>query len=112
VIITASQTNECQFCVSSHCDLVAIADIVAEPLALVADPSGLVPRERLAVEFTQAAMHDSNAVPEPLMAAIHEQFSEAEVVELAFLVGYITMLNTFNNLLGVVYHGEYSLLAS
>jgi hypothetical protein len=27
-------------------------------------------------------------------------------------VGYITMLNTFNNLLGVRYHGEYSLLAS
>jgi AhpD family alkylhydroperoxidase len=112
VIITASQTNECQFCVNSHCDLVALADIVADPLAVVADPSDLVPRERLAVEFTKAAMHDSNAVPEPLMAAVHEHFADPEVVELAFLVGYITMLNTFNNLLGVRYHGEYSLLAS
>jgi alkylhydroperoxidase family enzyme len=112
VIITASQTNECQFCVSSHCDLVAIADIVQDPLAVVADPSGLVPRERLAVEFTNAAMHDSNAVPDDLMASVHEHFTDPEIVELAFLVGYITMLNTFNNLLAVRYHGEYSLLAS
>jgi alkylhydroperoxidase family enzyme len=112
VIITASQANACQFCERSHCDLVDIADIVAEPLTLVADPSDLVPRERLAVEFTKAAMRDSNAVPEPLMAAVHEHFTDPELVELAFLVGYITMLNVFNNLLAVRYHGEYSLLAS
>jgi alkylhydroperoxidase family enzyme len=112
VIITASQANECQFCESSHCDLVGIADIIDEPLRVVADPSGLEPRERLAVEFTKASMHDSNAVPEPLMAAVHEHFTDPELVELAFLVGYITMLNVFNNLLAVRYHGEYSLLAS
>ena len=28
VIITSSKTNECQFCTSSHCDLVDIAGIV------------------------------------------------------------------------------------
>ena len=28
VIITASKTNDCQFCTYSHCDLVDIADIV------------------------------------------------------------------------------------
>ena len=32
VIITASETNECQFCTYSHCDLVDIAGIVANPL--------------------------------------------------------------------------------
>ena len=112
VIITASESNDCQFCTSSHCDLVAIADILEDPLAVVADPSSLEPRERLAVEYTKAAMHDSNNLPESFMAIIHENFSDPELVELAFLVGYITMLNTFNNLLAVRYHGEYSLLAS
>ena len=110
VIITASEHNVCQFCVSSHCDLVDIADIVAEPLAVIADPGSLVPRERLAIEYTRAAMSDSNAVPEPLMKSLHEQFSDPELVELSFLIGYINMLNLFNNLLGVRYHGEYSLL--
>ena len=40
VIITASQTNECQFCTNSHCDLVHISDIIEEPLAVVADHRG------------------------------------------------------------------------
>jgi AhpD family alkylhydroperoxidase len=110
VIITASERNVCQFCVSSHCALVDIADILAEPLAVIANPESLAPRERLAVEYTRAAMTDSNGVPETLMQAIHRHFSDPELVELSFLVGYINMLNLFNNLLGVRYHGEYSLL--
>jgi alkylhydroperoxidase family enzyme len=57
-------------------------------------------------------MFDSNAVPQPLMDEVHEHFSDPELVELAFLIGYINMLNVFNNLLQVRYHGEYSLLAS
>ena len=110
VIITASQTNECQFCTFSHCDLVDVADIVDQPLEVVADPSGLVPRERLAIEYTRAAMHDSNHVPDALQAQLHEHFTDPELVELSFLIGYINMLNLFNNLLGVRYNGEYALL--
>ena len=110
VIITASKTNECQFCTESHCDLVDLADILKDPLTLVDEPASLAPRERLAVAYTRAAMADSNAVPEPLARQLKEQFSGPELVELTFLIGYINMLNLFNNALGVRYHGEYSLL--
>ena len=44
VIITASQTNECQFCEHSHCDLVSIGDIVADPLMVIATPEAMAPR--------------------------------------------------------------------
>ena len=111
VIITASHENDCQFCVNSHCDLVSIASILDEPLTLVAQPETLVPRERLAIEYTRAAMADSNHIPEPLMGQLHEQFSDPELVELSFLIGYINMLNLFNNLLEVRYSGEYQALA-
>jgi len=110
VIIAASHTNDCQFCVNSHCDLVDIADIVHEPLVAIERPESLVPRERLAIEYTRAVMADSNAIPEALVQQLHEQFSDPELVELTFLVGYINMLNLFNNSLNVRYHGEYSLL--
>jgi alkylhydroperoxidase family enzyme len=110
VIITASTTNDCQFCTFSHCDLVDIADIVAEPLVVIEDPAALVPRERIAIEYTRAVMADSNHIPEPLAQQLHELFSDPELVELTFLVGYINMLNLFNNSLQVRYHGEYSLL--
>ena len=112
VIIAASEANDCQFCTSSHCDLVHIAGIVDEPLANVADPSALATRERLAIEYTKAAMADSNHVPAALMASLKSTFSDAELVELAFLVGFINMLNLFNNGLGVRYGGEYALLAT
>jgi alkylhydroperoxidase family enzyme len=111
VILTASQSNDCQFCTESHCDLVDLGAILDAPLDLVARPLELAPRERLAVEFTRAAMHDSNHIPEPVWAQVREAFGEPEIVELAFLVGYINMLNLFNNILGVRYHGDYRALA-
>jgi alkylhydroperoxidase family enzyme len=110
VIITASAVNDCQFCVNSHCDLVDIADIVDEPLVVIEHPEALVERERLGIEYTRAAMTDSNAIPERLMERLHEHFSDPELVELTFLIGYINMLNLFNNCLNVRYNGEYGLL--
>ena len=110
VIITASQTNTCQFCTESHCDLVDIADIVDEPLVVIENTESLSERERLGVAYTRAAMHDSNAIPEWLVADLHAHFTDPEYVELSFLVGFINMLNLFNNLLQVRYSGEYRLL--
>ena len=111
LIITASTTNECQFCTSSHVDLVGIADIVQDPLIAIEQTDGLAPRERLAIEYTRAAMADSNAIPDALVAQVHEHFTDPEMVELSFLIGYINMLNLFNNLLQVRYHGDYAILA-
>jgi len=111
VIITASHTNDCQFCTNAHCDIVDMAGLVDEPLAVIEQPASLPPRERLAVAYTRAAMADSNAIPEPLWAELHAAFSDPELVELTFLIGYINMLNLFNNCLGVHYRGDYRLLA-
>ena len=110
VIITASQSNDCQFCVNSHCDLVDLAGIVEDPLTAIDQPESLAPRERVAVEYTRAAMTDSNDVSEALASRLHEHFTDPELVELSFLIGYINMLNLFNNLLQVRYSGEYRLL--
>ena len=110
VIITASKSNDCQFCTSSHCDLVDIADIVKDPLVVIEHAAGLPQRERLAIEYTRAAMTNSNAIPDALSQQLHEHFSDPELVELTFLIGFINMLNLFNNCLQVRYNGEYSLL--
>ncbi|HEY7847254.1 MAG TPA: carboxymuconolactone decarboxylase family protein [Candidatus Limnocylindria bacterium] len=110
VIIAASRSNACQFCERSHCDLVDIAGILAEPLTLVDEPERLAIRERLALEYTRAAMGDSNAIPDALAEQLKGEFSDPELVELTFLIGYINMLNLFNNCLGVRYHGEYRVL--
>ena len=110
VIITASVANDCQFCTDAHCDIVDIWGIVDTPLAVIDKPAALEPRERLAVEYTRAVMADSNAIPESLSRELHDHFSDPELVELTFLIGYINMLNLFNNALGIRYQGEYGLL--
>ena len=110
VIITASADNDCQFCRDAHCDMVDIWDIVESPLALIDAPAALPPRERLAVEYARAVTADSNHVPEPLWSELHERFTDPELVELTFLIGYINLLNLFNNALGNRYNGEYGLL--
>jgi alkylhydroperoxidase family enzyme len=110
VIITASQWNECQFCENAHCDIVDIEDILDDPLRHIADPSELPARERLAVEYTRAVLADSNRLPDGLMVEIHAAFTDPELVELTFLVGYINLLNLFNNSLDVRYRGDYRAL--
>jgi AhpD family alkylhydroperoxidase len=113
VIIAASQRNECQFCFNAHVDLMEVERISAEPLALLDGTSSeSTNRERLAVEYTRAVMTDSNAVDEALYGQLKQAFSDPELVELTFLIGYINMLNLFNNALGVRYHGDYRALAT
>ena len=112
VIITASAANECQFCTTAHVDIVDIWNIVETPLAIIDEPAMLPPRERLAIEYTKAVVADSNAVPDPLSRELHAHFTDPELVELTFLIGYINMLNLFNNALGIRYNGEYGLLRS
>jgi AhpD family alkylhydroperoxidase len=111
VILTASHANECQFCENAHCDIVDLGGILDDPLTLIAQPGSLAQRERLAVEYTRAATLDSNHVPEPILAELKQAFSDPELVELTFLIGYINMLNLFNNSLGVRYDGDYRVLA-
>jgi len=111
VIITSSRLNECQFCTESHCDLVRIEGIAEDALALLDDPAAQTERERLAIDYTRAVMADPNWLPAALAALLGAAFSDPELVELTMLIGYINMLNLFNNSLAVRYHGEYAALA-
>jgi alkylhydroperoxidase family enzyme len=102
VILRVSQLHACQFCVGSHRDIMrslAIADDLA-------DRDRHSERERLAIEYAELITRDANRIPDEFFARLRERFSDSEIVELTFLVGLITMLNRFNNALGVCYQGE------
>lgn len=110
VILESSRANECQFCTSSHVALIRRLGIASEPLAALDAAAGRTDRERLALEYTRAAMRDSNRVPDELFGRLKERFTEPEIVELTFLIGFINMLNLFNNCLQVRYHDDYASL--
>lgn len=101
VILRVSEMHECQFCVHSHQDIM-------RGLGISASADSHTPREALALEYCQAVTRDSNRVSDELFQRLHGAFSDAEIVELTFLVGLITMLNRCNNALGVRYDKEFS----
>ena len=110
VIIAASRDNKCQFCTQSHCDLVKLIGMNGDPIKAIDELSARTPRERLAIEYTRAAMKDSNSLPPELVQKLTSTFSDPEFVELTYLIGFINMLNLFNNCMQVRYEGEYAAL--
>ena len=103
VILRVSQMHECQFCINSHLTIM-------EKLAVNTDVSadiGHTPRERLALRFAELVTRDSNGVPDEFFLELKTAFTEPELVELTFLIGFITMLNRFNNALQIRYRGEF-----
>lgn len=114
IILEASRRNACQFCRDSHVSIARSLGIGLEakdgeldPLALLDSPDRMDERERAAVEYVRAAHHDPNRVADAVFERLARVYSQAEIVELTAMIGLITMLNIFNNLLQVTYRGEY-----
>jgi AhpD family alkylhydroperoxidase len=106
VILRVSQLHDCQFCVNSHLAVMKGLGIRTDLSASAAH----TPREALALELSENMTRDSNRIPDELFERLREVFTDSEIVEVAFLVGFITMLNRFNNALEVRYHGEFEKL--
>ena len=68
--------------------------------------ANLTRREELALRYTQEMIRDSNRVDDVFFASLRDEFSDPEIVELTFLIGYINLLNLFNNALQVAYQDE------
>lgn len=105
VIIRASQMNACQFCTDSHCDFIRDLGV----------PRGqetihTTERERVALEYCEVVTRDANLVSDELFARLQKVFTDEEIVELTFAIGWINLLNRFNNALRIRYHDEYSML--
>ncbi|HKD35975.1 MAG TPA: carboxymuconolactone decarboxylase family protein [Pirellulales bacterium] len=107
VILRVSEMHQCQFCCGSHRDIMRSLGIAPD----VSADAEHTARERLAIEYAEQITRDSNRVSDELFARLREQFSDPEVVELTFLAGLITMLNRFNNTLGIRYNSEMSGMA-
>jgi AhpD family alkylhydroperoxidase len=101
VILRVSQLHECQFCTNSHLDIM-------RGVGISSDLSGesLTDRERVALAYAEAITKDSNRVPDQLFTELRQVFQDPEIVELTFVIGFITMLNRFNNALQIRYRGE------
>ena len=108
IILQSSINNSCQFCTKSHIDIAKGLGISEDPVKMLQDIEQLKPEYACALDYLNAIFEDSNRIPDSMFDKLRDHFSEAEIVELTFLIGYINMLNWFNNALQVEYRGELS----
>ena len=106
IILQSSINNSCQFCTNSHIDIAKGLGISDDPVKMLEDKDMLDPAYKCALDYFEAIFEDSNRISEAIFQQLREHFNEAEIVELTFLIGYINMLNWFNNALQVEYRGE------
>jgi AhpD family alkylhydroperoxidase len=107
VILKASLLNSCQFCSGSHIDLMKNLGISDDPVQHLEDIAQSSARDKAVLEYTETVTKDSNRVTPAQINHLKTWFNEPEIVELTFLIGFINMLNRFNNALGVRYKGDY-----
>jgi AhpD family alkylhydroperoxidase len=106
VILQSSIANACQFCTNSHIDIARGLGMGEQPVELLEKLDALSPAFRVALAYAAAVRTDSNRISDAQFESLREHYSDPEIVELTFLVGYINMLNWFNNALQVEYRGE------
>lgn len=107
VILKVSLLNSCQFCANSHIDLMKGLGIAEDPVKHLELVSSSSPRHNAVLAYTEIVTKDSNKVTQEMIHQLRSWFNDAEIVELTFLIGFINMLNRFNNALGVRYQGDY-----
>ncbi len=106
IILQSSIHNACQFCTQSHIDIARALGMGPSPLDLLEHRERLPAGHQAALDWADAVRTDSNRIGDADYARLRSHFSDSQIVELTFLIGYINMLNWFNNALQVRYRGE------
>ena len=76
--------------------------------AETSDPSRFPPREQLALRWAQAIAWDSDLADDALWDALHEEFSDPELVELGCSIGFALGQQHFERTLGLPPHAGLS----
>jgi alkylhydroperoxidase family enzyme len=74
---------------------VGISDAKLGSLAAYQTSPEFSPRERAALEYAERIIRDDQEVSDACFGRLREHFSEADVVELTFIVGYQTFASKF-----------------
>ena len=69
------------------------------------DSDRFTAREHAALEYAERITRDDQAVTDECLARVREHFSEAEIVELTFIVGYQTFASKFAKALDLAPQG-------
>jgi uncharacterized peroxidase-related enzyme len=101
--LQTSLENATRYCVASHTILAERSGATRDQLAAVRDfeRGPFTEKEKAALRFGLEMTRDSNRVREETFDALRHHFEEAEIVEIAAVVGLFAYFNRFNNAFGL-----------
>lgn len=94
IYVSVSRLNGCQFCAAAHTEALDRFDL---------DEAPLNEREAAAIDYAEQVTMNANQVSDDLFARVQNEFTVGEIVELTFTIGFINLLNQFNDALNVRY---------
>lgn len=97
-VVTTSRLNACPYCVAHHAPVLASHGLSEAAIAgiLDPDPDGLTPSEKLVRDYARLLTERPWGIPDAVIAALHENFSERQIVELTVRIGICSLFNKFN----------------
>lgn len=98
-----SELNKCVYCVSVSKGMLKSLGIPEEDLADI--EKGMDEKELLALQFAAAMTKHAYNIPKEIKTKMKEHFSDAEIVEIAGVVGLFNYINRFNDAMEVVMEG-------
>jgi AhpD family alkylhydroperoxidase len=106
LILKATLRNECQYCVVQH---ERVCEMLGMDAAKVADIEGdkyktsphFTEGEKALLDFCVQIGEDANRIPKNLWTRLHEHWTEAQIVDAAFVITTYIAVSKFGDALGV-----------
>ena len=103
IAFKVARLRETPYCTGSHKRYALDHGVVPEELAAIdrGDYAALPPRERAALQFTEAMTRSASGVSDAAFAELKARYSEAEVVEIVALIGIMELACSFAEVFGL-----------
>lgn len=95
-----SDINKCQFCIDVANMYLKQFGLSDEEISQIEEKAS--EEERVALDFAKVATKEAYKIPPEIIRRAKEHFDDAELVELAAVVGLFNYINRFNDSLGVL----------
>lgn len=103
VYIRVSMLNGCQYCMQHHLASSKRAGVTPDDWKALKDPqtAPFTDKEKAALAFAEKLTRTPSAITDADVAALKLHFSDAEIVDLDFLIGLANLTNRFTDPLGI-----------
>lgn len=103
IILVASRVNGSRYCYHAHVQIAKKTGLTEAEIQALDDPASaaLSEAEKTALNYTERLSQSANGVSDELFAEMRRHFSDSQIVEITLLVTIYSMINRFNEAMGL-----------